>query len=67
MFDANGSGQILAGKSFTGKILGDKELAGRFWIAWFPVVVTLTTRLVAFVNTVYIYFNKLEGICSAAG
>jgi hypothetical protein len=34
-----------------GKILGDKELARRFWIGSFPVVVMLTTRLVALVTT----------------
>jgi hypothetical protein len=59
--NASAPGQILAGKWFTGKILGDKELAGRFWIAWFPVVITLTTRLVAFVNTDTSILTRLRG------
>jgi hypothetical protein len=60
-FDSNDSGQILAGKGFIGKILADKELAGRFWIGWFPVFVTLTTRLVAFVNTDTSILTRLRG------
>jgi hypothetical protein len=60
-FDAEGPGQILAGKGVTGKILEDKELAGRFWIGAFPVIERLTTRLVVFVNTDTSILTRLRG------